>query len=79
MIFTFKPNNYYNWYAPQTESRYGEIGPFFDQEDFVKLKIILVETFSSIIFSKFDSIQFRFEDDEDNDFFLVWSSDGIEI
>jgi len=79
MIFTFKPSCYYNWYTPQTEGIYGEIGVFYDHDDFNRLKKVLVEKFPSIIFSEFISLHFRFESEEDNDFFLVWSSDGVEI
>lgn len=79
MRFTFRHNSYYRWYHPQTESRYGQMGDFFSYEDFLRLKVILIKTFPSVVFSDHDTLEFRFDEQEDNDYFLVWSSDGIEV
>ena len=52
---------------------------FFSYEDFLRLKVILIKTFPSVVFSDHDTLEFRFDEQEDNDYFLVWSSDGIEV
>jgi hypothetical protein len=78
------------WYRPVFAESYmlnGEILANLSNHAMMKLSDILRERFSSVRFSGkvvghfgyLNDFIFTFEDNTDEDFFLMWSSEGIEI